>query len=35
MTVLVPITYKGGVYRHDIIIDLIDDLGGDILSRNI
>lgn len=28
MTVLVPITYKGGVYRHDIIIDLIDDLGG-------
>ena len=28
MTTLVPVTYKGGVYRHDEIMDLIDDLGG-------
>jgi len=35
MTVLVPITYKGGVYRHDIIIDLIDDLGGYIVQKHM
>ncbi|MBN2734156.1 MAG: methanogenesis marker 7 protein [Methanomicrobiaceae archaeon] len=32
---LVPITYKGGIYRHDIIIDLIDDLGGYIVQKHI
>lgn len=35
MTALVPITYKGGVYRHDIIIDLIDDLGGYIVQKHM
>ncbi|WFN34671.1 methanogenesis marker 7 protein [Methanogenium sp. S4BF] len=35
MTVLVPITYKGGVYRHDIVIDLIDDLGGYIVQKHM
>ena len=35
MTVLVPIIYKGGVYRHDIIIDLIDDLGGYIVQKHM
>ncbi|WOF15705.1 methanogenesis marker 7 protein [Methanoplanus sp. FWC-SCC4] len=32
---LVPITYKGGVYRHDIIVDLIDDLGGYIVQKHM
>lgn len=33
--VLVPITYKGGVYRHDIVVDLIDDLGGYIVQKHM
>ncbi|ADN36662.1 methanogenesis marker protein 7 [Methanolacinia petrolearia DSM 11571] len=33
--VLVPITYKGGVFRHDIIIDLIDDLGGYVVQKHM
>lgn len=33
--VLVPVTYKGGVYRHDIIVDLIDDLGGYIVQKHM
>ena len=32
---LVPITYKGGVYRHDEIIELIDDLGGYIVQKHM
>ena len=31
----VPITYKGGVYKHDIILDLIDDLGGHIVQKHM
>src|SRR5512137_2198273 len=32
---LVPVTYKGGIYQHDIIIDLIEDLGGFIVQKHI
>ncbi len=32
--ILVPITYKGGVYRLDEIIDYIEDLGGYIVQRH-
>jgi putative methanogenesis marker protein 7 len=32
---LVPVTYKGGIYQHDIIIDLIEDLGGYIVQKHI
>jgi putative methanogenesis marker protein 7 len=32
---LVPITYKGGVYRHDEIMELIDDLGGYIIQKHM
>jgi len=32
---LVPVTYKGGIYQHDIIIDLIEDLGGYIIQKHI
>jgi putative methanogenesis marker protein 7 len=31
---LVPITYKGGVYRHDEIVDLIEDLGGYVIQKH-
>jgi putative methanogenesis marker protein 7 len=32
---LVPVTYKGGIYQHNIIIDLIEDLGGYIVQKHI
>jgi len=35
VTTLVPVTYKGGVYRHDEIMDLIDDLGGYIVQKHV
>ena len=33
--ILVPITYRGGVYRHDEIIALIEDLGGYIIQKHM
>ncbi len=33
--IIVPITYKGGVYRHNEIIDLIEDLGGYIVQKHM
>lgn len=32
---LVPVTYKGGIYQHDVIMDLIEDLGGYIVQKHI
>jgi putative methanogenesis marker protein 7 len=32
---LVPVTYKGGIYQHDIVEDLIEDLGGYIVQKHI
>jgi putative methanogenesis marker protein 7 len=32
---LVPVTYKGGIYQHDVIIDLIEDLGGYIVQKHV
>jgi putative methanogenesis marker protein 7 len=32
---LVPITYTGGVYQHDEVIDLIEDLGGYIIQKHM
>jgi putative methanogenesis marker protein 7 len=32
---LVPITYKGGIFQHDIVVDLIEDLGGYIVQKHI
>lgn len=32
---LVPVTFKGGVYRHDEIVDLIEDLGGYIIQKHV
>ncbi|MBP3443707.1 MAG: methanogenesis marker 7 protein, partial [Methanocorpusculaceae archaeon] len=31
---LVPITYKGGIYQLDEVIDYIEDLGGYIVQRH-
>lgn len=33
--ILVPVTYKGGIYRHDEITDLIEDLGGYIIQKHM
>jgi putative methanogenesis marker protein 7 len=30
---LVPVTYKGGIHQHDVIIDLIEDLGGYVVQK--
>ncbi len=27
-----PVTYKGGVYRYEEIVELIEDLGGYIVQ---
>jgi len=32
---LVPAIYEGGIYRHDEIVELIDDLGGYIIQKQI
>lgn len=33
--IFVPITYKGGVFRHDEILDLIEDMGGYIIQKHM
>lgn len=32
---LVPVTYKGGIYQHDIVVDLIEDLGGYVVQKHV
>nr|WP_321350619.1 methanogenesis marker 7 protein [uncultured Methanoregula sp.] len=32
---LVPVTYKGGIYQHDVVVDLIEDLGGYIVQKHM
>ena len=32
--ILIPITYKGGVYRLDEVVDYIEDMGGYIVQRH-
>ncbi|WAC05140.1 MAG: methanogenesis marker 7 protein [Methanoregula sp.] len=32
---LVPITYRGGIYRNNEIVDLIEDIGGYIVQRQV
>jgi putative methanogenesis marker protein 7 len=32
---LVPVTYKGGIYQHDVIVDLIEDLGGYVVQKHM
>jgi len=33
--ILVPITYRGGIYRHNEIVDLIEDIGGYIVQKQV
>lgn len=33
--ILIPVTYRGGIYRHDEITDLIEDLGGYIVQKHV
>jgi putative methanogenesis marker protein 7 len=33
--ILVPITYKGGIYRHEEIVNLIEDLGGYVVQKHM
>ncbi|NMB77584.1 MAG: methanogenesis marker 7 protein [Methanomicrobiales archaeon] len=32
---LVPVTYKGGIFQHDIVTDLIEDLGGYVVQKHV
>jgi putative methanogenesis marker protein 7 len=32
---LVPVTYKGGIFQHDLVVDLIEDLGGYIVQKHM
>src|SRR5659263_783126 len=32
---LEPLMYTGGVYRHDELIELVEDLGGHVLQKNV
>jgi putative methanogenesis marker protein 7 len=32
---LEPLMYTGGVYRHDELIELVEDLGGYVLQKNV
>jgi putative methanogenesis marker protein 7 len=32
---LVPVTYRGGIYRHSEIMDLIEDIGGYIVQKHV
>ncbi|MHC1594819.1 MAG: methanogenesis marker 7 protein [Methanotrichaceae archaeon] len=32
---LEPVMFTGGVYKHDLVIELVEDLGGYLLQKNI
>lgn len=32
---LEPVMFTGGVYKHDLVMELVDDLGGYILQKNV
>ena len=33
--ILVPVTYKGGIYRHADVVDLIEDIGGYVVQKHV
>jgi len=33
--ILVPVTYKGGIYRHSDVVDLIEDIGGYVVQKHV
>jgi len=32
---LEPVMFTGGLYKHDLIVELVEDLGGYILQKNV
>jgi putative methanogenesis marker protein 7 len=30
-----PVMFTGGVYKHDLVIEMVEDLGGYILQKNV
>jgi len=30
-----PVMFTGGVYKHDLVIELVEDLGGYVLQKNV
>ncbi|NPV62522.1 MAG: methanogenesis marker 7 protein [Methanotrichaceae archaeon] len=32
---LEPVMFTGGVYKHDLVIEMIEDLGGYVLQKNV
>ncbi|HPT18785.1 MAG TPA: methanogenesis marker 7 protein [Methanothrix sp.] len=32
---LEPVMFTGGLYKHDLVIELVEDLGGYILQKNV
>ncbi len=32
---LEPVMFTGGVYKHDLVIEMVEDLGGYILQKNV
>lgn len=32
---LEPVMFTGGIYKHDLVIEMVEDLGGYILQKNV
>ena len=32
---LEPVMFTGGLYKHDLVVELVEDLGGYVLQRNL
>ncbi len=32
---LEPVMFTGGVYKHDLVIEMVEDLGGYVLQKNV
>ena len=32
---LEPVMFTGGVYKHDLVVELVEDLGGYVLQKNV
>jgi putative methanogenesis marker protein 7 len=32
---LEPVMYTGGLYKHDLVVELVEDLGGYVLQKNV
>ncbi len=32
---LEPVMFTGGVYKHDMVVELVEDLGGYVLQKNV